>query len=150
MAALVRRRPGRILGVAAGVAFAVCLLASLGSFFSASLAHMTREAARGVPVDWQVQLATGTDPARAQRAVASDPGVVRTRMVTFADVTHFASSAGGSVQVTGPGQAVGLPPDYATAFPGVLRYLTGARSGVLWPSSFASCGWTPTEHQMFA
>jgi len=35
------------------------------------------------------------------------------------------------VQTTGEGQAVGIPDDYAATFPGEIRYLSGARTGVL-------------------
>jgi len=60
---LLRRRPARLGAAAVGVAVAVALLASLGSFLAHSKATMTDRAVRGVAVDWQVQVTPGTDPA---------------------------------------------------------------------------------------
>ena len=45
---LLRRRPGRLLAAAAGIAVAVALLASLGAFLAHSQATMTDRAVRGV------------------------------------------------------------------------------------------------------
>ncbi|MDP9343420.1 MAG: FtsX-like permease family protein [Actinomycetota bacterium] len=128
---LVRRRTLRLAGAAVGVALAVALFASLGTFFSASKARMTQEASRGVPVDWQVLLAQGANVPKAERIIARAPGVLSALPVGYADVTKFTSSTAGTVQVTGVGKALGLPPNYATTFSGVIRYLVGARSGVL-------------------
>jgi len=114
-----------------GVAVAVALLGALGAFFAASKAHMTKEAAAGVIVDWQVQLAPGADPAAAARAIAAAPGVVASLQVGYAATTGLTASAGGTVQTTGPGQVLGLPPGYQAAFPGEIRNLVGARDGVL-------------------
>ena len=44
---LLRRRPARLYGAAAGVAIAVAMLASLGSFLAHSQATMTDRAVRG-------------------------------------------------------------------------------------------------------
>ena len=41
------------------------------------------------------------------------------------------SAAGGTVQQTGPGMVLGLPPGYAHRFPGEIRVLSGAGGGVL-------------------
>jgi len=41
------------VGAVSGVAVAVALLGALGAFFAASKAHMTKEAAAGVIVDWR-------------------------------------------------------------------------------------------------
>jgi putative ABC transport system permease protein len=114
-----------------GVAVAVALLGSLGAFFASSKAHMTREAAAGVVVDWQVQLAPGTDPAAAGRVIASAPGVARSLPVGYADTTGLTASAGGTVQTTGAGKVLGLPPGYQAAFPGEIRSLLGSGDGVL-------------------
>jgi putative ABC transport system permease protein len=114
-----------------GVAAAVALLGSLGVFFAASKAHMTREAAAGVIVDWQVQLSPGADPAAAGRVIASAPGVLRSLPVGYADTTGLSASTGGTVQTTGAGKVLGLPPGYQAAFPGEIRSLLGSGNGVL-------------------
>jgi putative ABC transport system permease protein len=128
---LLKRRPVRLAGAVAGIAVAVALLGSLGAFFAASKAHMTRQAAAGVIVDWQVQIAPGAGPAPAARVIAATPGVTRSLPVGYAPATGLTASAGGTVQTTGPGQVLGLPPGYTAAFPGEIRFLLGARSGVL-------------------
>ena len=48
---LLRRRPGLILGQAAGVALAVALLALLGAFLVMSSRSMTARSIAAVPVD---------------------------------------------------------------------------------------------------
>jgi putative ABC transport system permease protein len=128
---LVRRRRARLVGAVLGVAVAVTILASLGSFFAASKARMTQAAMAAVPVDWQVELSPGTAVGNAEQTIAGAPGVVAERPVTFADTTGFRATTGGSIQTTGPGQVLGLPPDYTSAFPGEIRFLVGARGGVL-------------------
>ncbi|HEY3317052.1 MAG TPA: ABC transporter permease [Coriobacteriia bacterium] len=130
-AGLLRRRPARILGTAFCIALGVALLASLGAFFSFARAGMTRGAIAGVPADWQVQLSPGADATRSLAAVASFKGVSLARPVAFADVPSFEASAGGAVQTTGQGKAVGIPPAYAADFPGEVRFLLGAHDGVL-------------------
>src|SRR5216683_3069106 len=94
LSGLLRHRAARLAGSVLGVAMTVALLGSLGVFFAASKAQMTRQALAGVVVDWQVQLAPGAAAASAGRVIA-------------------------------------LPPGYSAAFPGEIRYLVGARSGVL-------------------
>jgi putative ABC transport system permease protein len=128
---LLRRRTIRLAGAVIGVAIAVALLGALGAFFAASKAHMTKQASAGVIVDWQVQLAPGTSQAPAAGVIAATPGVVRSLPVGYAPTTGLTASAGGTVQTTGPGQVLGLPPGYAAAFPGEIRFLVGARDGVL-------------------
>jgi putative ABC transport system permease protein len=131
LSGLLKHRPVRLAGAVGGVAIAVALLGSLGAFFAASKAHMTKQAAAGVIVDWQVQIAPGADPASAGRVIATAPGVVSSLPVGYAQTTGLTASAGGTVQATGPGQVLGLPPGYATSFPGEIRFLLGARDGVL-------------------
>jgi len=109
----------------------VALLGSLGTFFAASKAQMTRQAAAGVIVDWQVQINQGADPAAAGRTVLGAPGVVASLPVSYADTTGLTATTAGTTQVTGPGQVLGLPPGYSAAFPGEIRYLTGTHGGVL-------------------
>ena len=125
----VTRRPGRLIATATGVAIAVALLASIGSFLAGSKATMTRRAVQNVPIDWQVQTQPGADPASvlkgvSQRATAALP-------VEFATTTGLKATTGGSTQTTGPGVVVGLPDTYRTTFPSVIRNLAGAPSGTL-------------------
>jgi putative ABC transport system permease protein len=131
LAGLLRHRAARLAGSILGVAMTVALLGSLGVFFAASKAQMTRQAMAGVVVDWQVQLAPGADAASAARAIAAAPGVVRSLPVGYASTTGLAATAAGTTQVTGPGKVLGLPAGYSAAFPGEIRYLVGAHAGVL-------------------
>ena len=131
LAGLVRRRAARLGAAAVGVAVAVALLASLGSFLAHSKATMTDRAVRGVAVDWQVQVQSGTDPATVDRIVHGSPGVGATATVGFAQTSGLTATTGGSTQSTGPGVVLGLPNDYRTLFPAEIRVLTGAGSGVL-------------------
>jgi putative ABC transport system permease protein len=131
LAGLVRRRTARLAGQTAGVALAVLLLASLGTFFASSREHMTEQAVAAVPVDWQVQLAPGTDVEKAQQTVAGAAGVTAALPVGYAGTTGFRAKTGETVQSTGPGEVLGLPSDYVATFPGEIRFLSGARSGVL-------------------
>ena len=128
---LVRRRSGRLIGQAAGVGLTVLLLASLGTFFASSRAKMTAQAFSAVPVDWQVQVSLGTPPTQALKTVASTPGVIAALRVPYAVTTGFTLKSNGTVQTTGSGKVLGLPSEYATTFPGEIRYLVGSHSGVL-------------------
>jgi putative ABC transport system permease protein len=127
---LVHRR-GRLLAAAGGVAIAVALLGSIGSFLASSKATMTRRAIADVPVDWQVETQTGADSAVVVRTVAQQAGVVRTADVGFGQTTGFQATTQGSTQTTGPGVVLGLPDGYRAQFPGELRNLAGRSSGVL-------------------
>jgi putative ABC transport system permease protein len=127
---LVRRR-GRLLATAAGVAVGVALLACVGSFESATAARMTERAIGRVAVDWQVEAQPGADPAAVLGAVRAYPGVRTALPVDFAPTSGLRAAVGGSVQQTGPGQVLGVPDGYARAFPGELRTLAGAGTGVL-------------------
>lgn len=128
---LIRRRRARIAGAILGVAVAVAILASLGAFFAASKARMTKAAIASVPVDWQVAVSAGTSPQRVERTIAGMPGIVAELPVLFGDTNGFRARTGGSVQTTGPGKVLGIPPGYTSTFPGEIRYLVGARDGVL-------------------
>src|SRR6478752_2844747 len=124
---LILRRPSRLIATSIGVALAVALIASIGTFLSSTTAHMTARAAVAVPVDWQVEVQSPSALALIRRT----PGVVRALPVRFAATTGLRASTGGTVQTTGPGQVVGLPAGYSRAFPGELRTLAGSGSGVL-------------------
>ena len=128
---LIRRRPGRVAGTALGVALAVGLLASLGTFLSASKSTMTRRAVETVAVDWQVEARTGSDPTAFATAVASAPHVVIAETMRFAITSGFEASRNGTTHTTGPGQVLGIDDTYRAAFPAQFRDLVGARNGVL-------------------
>lgn len=128
---LVRRRTARLIGVALCVALAVALVASLGAFITRSNAEMTARSIAGVPVDWQVQLDPGTNVSAARGVIAATPSVRVVRETGYGDVAAFNATTGPTTQVTGAGKLLGLPADYAATFPGEVRYLSGARKGVL-------------------
>ncbi|MDQ2805786.1 MAG: ABC transporter permease, partial [Chloroflexota bacterium] len=127
----VLRRPARVLGTAAGIALTVALLAALGAFLAASAATMTARALTALPVDWQIVLLPGTDAAPVTAALGQATGYTALAPVGYADTAGFAARTGDSVQTTGPGQALGLPPGYAAQFPGQIRPLIGAPDGVV-------------------
>ena len=131
LSGLLRRRPARLLGAAVGVAIAVAMLASLGSFLAQSQATMTNRAVRGVAVDWQVEVVQGANPADAVSAVGATAAVTASTPVQFAQTTGLSTVTGASTQTTGPGVVLAVPDGYATTFPGQIRSLVGERSGVL-------------------
>ncbi len=128
---LIRRRTGRLLGQAAGVALVVLLLGSLGTFFTAARGRMTSQAFAAVPTDWQILVTGGADVTVAQKTVLAGPGVTAAATVSFADTTGFKATISGTTQTTGPGKVLGLPPGFAASFPGEIRPLVGAADGVL-------------------
>ncbi|MEU8488880.1 FtsX-like permease family protein [Streptomyces sp. NPDC048641] len=135
---LARHRAGRLLAALAGIALAVALVASLGSFLTASKATMTQRAVRSVAVDWQVEVQQGADPNAVLSLVRKTPGVQSALPVGFARSSSYAARAQGSVQTTGPGVLLGLPDGYQKLFPGEIRPLTGSTSGVLLAQQTAS------------
>ncbi|MBG6214755.1 putative ABC transport system permease protein [Cryobacterium sp. CAN_C3] len=128
---LLTRRTGVLAATVTGVAIAVALLASLGSFLVAAQSSMTQRAASGVAVDWQVQIAPGSDVAALIDKVRAAPGVTKALPVGFAHSSGFVATTNGSTQTTGQGVVLGLPDGYAAAFPGEIRYLAGSHEGVL-------------------
>ncbi len=130
LAGLTRHRAARLLGVAAGVAAAVALIAVLGAFLTASRSTMTARATRAVAVDWQVQVSPGTPVGPVLAAVRAD-GVRAALPVEFARTPGLQASTAGTVQATGAGVVLGLPAGYAQAFGGEIRHLAGAGNGVL-------------------
>lgn len=128
---LLHRQRARLLGAAAGVAIAVALIATLGSFLAASESTMTQRAVHSVAVDWQVQLNPGADTTAAARLVAATAGVRAHARVEFARISGLSATAAGSTQTTGPGVALGIPTTYRDLFPNQIRTLTGAGTGVL-------------------
>jgi len=128
---LVAHRRTRLLSTAAGVAVGVSLLASIGTFLSSTTSSMTSRAIQSVPVDWQVEVQPGSDPASVLAQVQHYPGVKQALPVRSATTTGLQANTGASVQKTGPGQVLGLPAGYARVFPGELRALSGSGTGVL-------------------
>jgi putative ABC transport system permease protein len=128
---LLAHRRARLLATACGVAVTVALLASIGAFLSATTTRMTTRAAARVPVDWQVAVQPGGDAGAVLAQVRRLPGVTRALPVGFADAAGLTADTGGSIQRTGAGQVLGLPPGYAAAYPGELRLLAGRGTGVL-------------------
>jgi putative ABC transport system permease protein len=131
LAGLLRRRSARMVAQAAAVALAVACLASLGAFFTASKASMTTDAIGAVPVDWQIQLGARTPAEQALATIRATPGITAALPVSYATTPGISSHAGGTTQTTGSGAVLGLPDGYATTFPGEVRPLVGATSGVL-------------------
>lgn len=128
---LLRRRTGRLAATSIGVALAVALLASLGSFLSASKSTMTRRAIDTVAVDWQVEAQPGADPATFTAVVGAAPSVVASESVLFTTTTGFESSKNGTTRTTGAGQVLGISDAYRATFPAQMRDLLGASKGVL-------------------
>ncbi|MET7683612.1 FtsX-like permease family protein [Streptomyces sp. NPDC005423] len=128
---LLRRRTGRLIATAFGIALAVALVASLGSFLTASKSTMTGRAVSSVAVDWQVQVQPGADPGTLLNTVKATSGIQSAQSVGFARSTGFQATSAGSTQSTGPGVVLGLPDTYRATFPKEIRQLTGATSGVL-------------------
>jgi putative ABC transport system permease protein len=127
-----------MLAVAAGIAAAVALLASIGSFISSSERTMTARSIAEVSVDWQVEAQPGADPDTLLDRVSHTPGVANAARVEFATTQGLDSSEGGASQTTGPGVVVGIPPDYARTFPGSVRSIIGRADGVLLPQQTAA------------
>jgi putative ABC transport system permease protein len=127
------RRPGRLGATAVGVAIAVALLASIGTFLAGSQATMTERAVQTVAVDWQVETQPGATPTRVLDAVRARS--VSALPVTFAQTTGLSAKTGTgtgtSTQTTGPGFVLGLPDGYRRAFPTTIRDLAGTGHGVL-------------------
>ena len=131
IAGLVRRRLGRLVAVAVGIALAVGLLASIGSFVSHSKATMTKRSAATVAVDWQVEVQPGGDPNAVAQTIAQQPGVRSVLPVGFAETSGLSATAGGTTQTTGSGVVLGIPAGYRAAFPDAIRDLVGGQTGVL-------------------
>lgn len=131
LAGLVRRRTLELVVAAVAVAVAVAFVASLGSFVSRNHAALTTHAASSVPVDWQVQVTPQGDPALVARQIRAVPDVRSMQPVDIAKVDSLQSTSAGAVHTTGAAYVVSLPATYGSTFPGELRRLLGADSGVL-------------------
>ena len=123
-------RGGRLTGSIVGVALAVAILASLGTFLATTSLSMTKRAIGMLPVDWQVQLTAATTSTTTIDEISRAIGYEAVRSVTYADVAGLETMTGGTTQTTGSGQVLGLEPGYTHAFPGQIRLLAGAGDGV--------------------
>jgi putative ABC transport system permease protein len=128
---LLRTAIGRMAATALGIAFAVSLLLVLGSFVVAAGSTMTARAIINVPVDWQIELAPGAEKSTVQEALTDSKVGKIIRSVEYARVDAFSASTGGTEQVTGAGQVLGLPADYQETFPRQIELLSGSIDGPL-------------------
>jgi putative ABC transport system permease protein len=135
---LLAHRPTRIVATALGVAVGVALIASIGTFLSATNSKMTQRAIARVVVDWQVEAQPGANPAGVLTQVRAFPGVKQALPVQFATSPGLAATINGSTQTTGAARVLGVPPGYGAAFPGELRLLSGTLDGVLVAQQTAS------------
>jgi len=129
--ALLRRRPMRIAGPAAGVALAVSFVGSLGAFLTMARNQMTSGAVRRVPVDWQVEVQPGASNSEVMAALRRRSDVRVALAVGYASTTGLQATTVGTTQTTGPGVVLGLPHGYRAAFPLEIRSLVGRPDGVL-------------------
>jgi putative ABC transport system permease protein len=113
-------------GVIVSIAVSVALAGTLAGFFAATRSNMTQQAIADVAVDWQVQLAPGTDPKQAIAELARSPRYKSLREVGYFDTPGFETTEGGTVQTTGPGKVLGLESGYRTDFPAEIRDLIGS------------------------
>ena len=123
---LVRRRWVILAGVTAGIAVSVGLVATMAGFFAVTSARMTDQAIADVAVDWQVQLAPGSNADDAVRELSISPGYTKLARLGYFDTPGFRATEGGTTQVTGPGKVLGLDPGYREAFPQEIRDLIGS------------------------
>lgn len=128
---LLRRRPLVLGAMAASVALAVALVASLGSFAASSQSSLTVRAARSVAVDWQVQVTPQGTPGAVRQAIGSVPGVRTVLPVDYARIAGLSSTSGSVTRATGATSVVSLPPEYTRRIAGEVRFLVGAHQGVL-------------------
>jgi putative ABC transport system permease protein len=131
LAGLIAHRRGRLVAAAAGVAVAVALIASIGTFLAGSTASMTDRALARVPLDWQVQATPRVTLPQLVRDVRGFPGVQTALPVLYARTTGYKASTGGASSSASAGLVLGVPSGYRAAFPRELRQFVGARSGVL-------------------
>ncbi|MCW2665318.1 MAG: putative ABC-type transport system involved in lysophospholipase biosynthesis, permease component [Frankiales bacterium] len=128
---LLRRGPLVLLGIALSLAVTVGFVGALSAFVTHSRADLTVRAAAQVPVDWQVQLTAGADPDAVAAAVASLPDLRARARVDIATVPALSSTSVAGTRTTGAARVLSLPPGYAGQFPGEIRPLVGATTGVL-------------------
>ncbi len=126
---LLQTAAGSTAAAAAGIALAVALASVLGVFVVSATATMTERAIAHVPVDWQVEVAPGADSTAVESALAEAAVAQAIRRVMYAKVDGFSAMTGDTEQVTGPGRAIGIGPDYLVTFPGQITLLSGTADG---------------------
>jgi putative ABC transport system permease protein len=134
---LLRRKVETIAAVLA-LGIAVAFLASLGSFVTQNSARLTTRAAERVPVDWQVQVSPGSDPAAVETALRSVPDLTGYRAVDYVRVTGLRARTATGLRTTGSAFVVGVPRDYKTFAPAEMRALLGPTEGNLLQQQTAS------------
>ena len=102
---LLAHRPTRIIATAVGVGVGVALIASIGTFLSATNSKMTQRAITRVAVDWQVEAQPGASASALLSTVNSFPGVRRAVPVQFAGAPSLTATTQGSTQTTGAPRA---------------------------------------------
>ena len=133
-----RRRPWETFAAAVAVALTVAFLASLGSFVAQTGSRLSQRAAGRVPVDWQVQVTPGGDPAAVRTALNSVPGLLGVRAVDYAKVRGLRAATSAGTRTTGAAYVVSLPADYRSFAPSEIRPLVGASTGVVLQQQTAS------------
>ena len=133
-----RRRPWETLAAAVAIALTVAFLASLGSFVSQTGSRLSQRAAGRVPVDWQVQTTSGSDPTAVQAALRRVPGFRGDRPVDYARVPGLRAITAAGTRTTGAAYVISLPADYSTFAPSEIRPLVGASHGVVLQQQTAS------------
>ena len=128
---LLSRRGGRLAATSVGVAFAVGLLATLGSFLAASKGQMTQRARSSVAVDWQVEAQGQTDPNALLATFKALPTTQAAVPLAYGTTKGFEVASGDTTQRTGAGMILGYSADYLATFPDQIRSLAGADRGVL-------------------
>jgi putative ABC transport system permease protein len=135
---LVAHRPTRIIATALGVAVGVALIASIGTFLSATNSKMTQRAIARVAVDWQIEAQPGATATSLLPQIRSYSNVKQALPVQYTSAPSLTATTAGTTQTTGVARVLGLPAGYATAFPGELRLLSGTVNGVLVAQQTAS------------
>src|SRR5439155_23758903 len=128
---LLRRRWLALAAVTAGIAVSVALVATIAGFFAVTRAGMTEQAIADVPIDWQVQLAPGTNVEEAVKELTKSPGYTKLGRVGYFDTRGLRSTDGVTTQETGPGKVLGLEAGYRNMFPGEIRQLLGEGNALL-------------------
>src|SRR5262245_1466546 len=108
--AAVLRRPAETVAATVAIAVTVPFFAALGSFTAHTGSELTLRASARVPVDWQVQVTPGSDPATARQALTAVPGLAGFRAVDYAKVPGLRSvSPSTGTRTTGAAWVVALP-----------------------------------------
>ena len=128
---LFRVRTAMVLATVCGIAMTVGLFVALGAFMQSSAGEMTAYATSDVPIDWQVEVVPGVTTESVSEEMRSATRIAHMVEVGYAASQGFEASAGGTIQVTGPGKVLGIARAYVSDFPGNIRLLLGEIEGVL-------------------